>query len=373
MPSQLVAYNYPFATSINDLHSQALYATDVMSIRRVTLNYGIRWERYHNFYPEQTREAGEFSAIFPEKTYPKQDVLTWIDTVPRVGAAWDVMGNGKTVVKGSFGLFGDTMGDLYANAFNPNAAATNTYAWTGPCVTTPFKNNTFNNTSCDVTPDFLASLPSRTPISATGGLNSVLSPDLKQNKTYEYTARLERQLIPNVAVSAGYVYHKVDNLYANLQYLRPYETWIPATPATPFLDHLGNPVTIYTFPASQVGVGVQRAEGRERPAWPIEYVPQLRGGGHQALLEEMDRVDVVLDDQEPPVDRRRQQPAESQRRSVPADPDVGLGSARECHLPFALRTLHVRLVSGPVGRARAADAGVHLAGSPAGLGDVAHG
>ena len=253
VPSQIVVYNYPFATSINDLHSQALYATDVMAIGRVTLNFGVRWERYHNFYPEQTREAGQFSAIFPEKTYPKQDVLTWIDTVPRAGAAWDVMGDGKTVIKGSFGLFGESMGDLYANAFNPNAAATNTYAWNGPCVTTEFRNNTFNNTSCDVSSDFLASLPSRTPINATGGLNSVINPDLAQNKTYEYTARLERQLIPNVAVSGGYVYHKVDNLYANLQYLRPYETWIPATPATPFLDHLGNPVTIYTFPASQVG------------------------------------------------------------------------------------------------------------------------
>ena len=49
-------------------------------------------------------------------------------------------------------------------------------------------------------------------------MNSVISPDLKQNKTYEYTARLERQLIPNVAVSVGYVYHKVDNLYTNIQY-----------------------------------------------------------------------------------------------------------------------------------------------------------
>jgi hypothetical protein len=253
VPSQIVAYNYPFATSTNNLFSQAVYATDVMSIKRVTLNFGVRWERYHNFYPEQTRESGQFSALFPPKTYPKQDVLTWVDTVPRVGGAWDVMGNGKTVLKASFGLFGDTMGDLYSNAFNPNASATQTYAWTGPCVTTEYRNNTFNNSSCDVSQDFLASLPSRTPVSATGGLNSVINPDLKQNKTYEYTARMERQLIPNVAVSLGYVYHKVENLYSNLQYLRPYETWIPATPATPFLDENGSPVTIYTYPASQVG------------------------------------------------------------------------------------------------------------------------
>jgi len=90
-------------------------------------------------------------------------------------------------------------------------------------------------------------------------------------------------------------------------------------------------------------------------------------------FEEVDRQHVVLDHEEPPVDRRRQQPPESQRRSVPPDPDVGLGSARERHLPFAVGTLHVRLVSRPVGRGRAADAGVHLACSPAGLGDIAHG
>ncbi len=253
VPSQIAIYNFPFSSSINRLYSQALYVTDTYTIKRVTVNAGVRWERYHNYYPEQTKEAGQFSSIFPAKTYPATDVLTWIDTVPRAGAAWDVMGNGKTVVKGSFGLFGDTMGDLYSNAFNPNAQATQTYAWNGPCAPAKFNNNTFNGTACDVTPEFLASLPSLTPLSATGGLNSVTNPDLKQNKTYEYTARLERQLIPNVALSVGYVYHRVANLYNNLQYLRPYDTWIPAVPATPFLDANGSPVTIYTYPASEVG------------------------------------------------------------------------------------------------------------------------
>jgi hypothetical protein len=253
VPSQIVIYNFPFSTSINDLYSQAVYVTDTYTRKRVTINAGVRWERYHNFFPTQTKEAGQFSNIFPSKSYPKTDVLTWIDTVPRVGAAWDVMGNGNTVVKGSFGLFGDTMGDLYANNFNPNGQATQTYAWTGPCVETAYKNNTYNNTSCDVTPGFLATLPTLTPLSATGGLNSMINPDLEQNKTYEYTARLERQLVPNVALSMGYVYHRVTSLYNNLQYLRPYSTWIPAVPTTSFLDHNGNPVTIYTYPASETG------------------------------------------------------------------------------------------------------------------------
>ena len=253
LPSQITIYNFPFATSTNTLLSQAFYATDTYTRKRLTVNAGVRWERYHNFYPEQTKEAGQFSAIFPSKTYPRQDVLTWVDTVPRVGAAWDVTGSGKTVVKASYGIFGDTMGDLYSNTFNPNGQATQTYAWTGPCLVTPFRNNTYNNTSCDVTPEFLATLPSLTPVSATGGINSVINPDLKQNTTYEYTGRIERELIPNVAVSAGYVYHRITYLYnTNIQYLRPYDAWIPASGT--FIDGLtGSPVTIYRYPASLVG------------------------------------------------------------------------------------------------------------------------
>src|SRR5262249_42741966 len=94
VPSQIVVYNYPLASSINDPHSQALSCPDRYTKNRLTVRAGVRWEPYHNFSPEQTKEAGQFAALFPAKTYPKQDVLTWIDTVPRFGAAYDLTGNG---------------------------------------------------------------------------------------------------------------------------------------------------------------------------------------------------------------------------------------------------------------------------------------
>src|SRR5207237_6215772 len=52
VPSQIVIYNFPFASSTNTLYSQALYLTDTYTIKRVTVNEGERWEGYHPFYPE---------------------------------------------------------------------------------------------------------------------------------------------------------------------------------------------------------------------------------------------------------------------------------------------------------------------------------
>jgi len=95
-----------------------------------------------------------------------------------------------------------------------------------------------------------------------GGKNVLNNPDLKQNKTYEATARLQRELVPNVALSVGYIYHKVTNLYnsyvsstnstsGGIHYLVPSSAYnIPVK----FTDGLtGAPVTVWTFNKSAYG------------------------------------------------------------------------------------------------------------------------
>ena len=62
------------------------------------------------------------------------------------------------------------------------------------------------------------------------------------------------------------------------------------------------PVTIYTYPASQVGSAFNVLQAVERADRSCRHFPQLRDRGDQALLEEVDRDGVVLDDQESSVD-----------------------------------------------------------------------
>jgi hypothetical protein len=217
--SEIEMFNYPVLPK-NYLYSQSLFATDTWSLKHLVINYGVRWERYNNFYPAENKPTGQFANLFPAATIPAATVLTWKDFVPRVGAAWDVRGDGKTVVKGSFGMFRDTMGDLYANQVNPNTISDDIFAWSGAnsaCYSNGAANAFYyDEFACDANPAFIATLNSATPpaiLSSGGAISQVNNPNLTQPTFYEYTARIERQVAKNIAVNVGYIGHSAYNLY----------------------------------------------------------------------------------------------------------------------------------------------------------------
>jgi Carboxypeptidase regulatory-like domain len=262
VPNKITVYNYPYPTSMNAAYSQAGYITDKWVIHRVALNVGIRAERYHSFYPDQDGVAGQFSNLFPVQHYPYQSILTWSDIVPRAGIAWDIRGDGKTIIKASVGLFGDTMGSLFAATFNPNAAKSITYNWNGPCA--PTAANAPVEYKCDVTPTFLASLPGLTPISQTGAQAQVLNPNLKADKTHEYTVKIERELVRNVSANFTYVHHSLFNVYDaatnagsilptqtftnnGVDVGHPYSSWNIPVVFNDTFEGVTTPVTVYTY------------------------------------------------------------------------------------------------------------------------------
>ena len=85
----------------------SLFAQDSWQIRRnVTLNYGLRWDA--QVMPETVDpQTTAFAAFLTDARFPSDGTIPsqWSMWQPRLGVAWDVRGNGRSVVRASWGVY----------------------------------------------------------------------------------------------------------------------------------------------------------------------------------------------------------------------------------------------------------------------------
>jgi hypothetical protein len=104
-----------------------IYGSDAWTFKRLTVNAALRFDHLDNFVPALTQEANVYIG---ERSLPKVECLPcWSDWSPRLGAAYDLTGDGRTALKGSVGR--------YVTAQSPNALA-HTFA---PVVTSVLTTN----------------------------------------------------------------------------------------------------------------------------------------------------------------------------------------------------------------------------------------
>ena len=102
VPYQLATYNSP-VSGVNAEHYFGVYGSDNWTIsRRLTLNLGLRVARDNAFVPPQCSGAGTFSSSI---CVDRVQFNIWNSVAPRVSAALDLTGRGKTVLKGGWGRF----------------------------------------------------------------------------------------------------------------------------------------------------------------------------------------------------------------------------------------------------------------------------
>ena len=107
----------------------AFFAQDQYTRGRVTLQGALRYDRSSSWFPEQKEGPSRF--LPTGITIPAADgVNAYKDFTPRLGASWDVFGNGKTAVKANLGKYLEGVGVQlnYANS-NPTLRMPQT---TGP-------------------------------------------------------------------------------------------------------------------------------------------------------------------------------------------------------------------------------------------------
>ena len=72
---------------------------------RLTLNLGIRFDRFRAFLPQQHHAASRFNAT-TQSFAAIGNLIDWNVAAPRVGTSFNLNGDGRTIVKSSYGLTG---------------------------------------------------------------------------------------------------------------------------------------------------------------------------------------------------------------------------------------------------------------------------
>jgi hypothetical protein len=126
IPNQVTLYAEPSVVVVNMNADMGLYAQDRWTVRRLTLNYGVRYDHFNGSSPAQNEAAllQQFGLptppLVPVQSYPAvENTPNWNDVNPRVGAVFDLTGDGKTAVKASVGRYVTGQTTTIATATNP--------------------------------------------------------------------------------------------------------------------------------------------------------------------------------------------------------------------------------------------------------------
>jgi len=215
--SELDLYNTP-NDGDNRTTAHSFYVNDTWKMRpSVTLNWGLRFDYYRDFYPDQTIEPEGVAALsgatdprlvdfFATKNITGKTVAESFNVGPRIGFAWDVRGNNKSVVKGYFGRFSfNSAPDTLSALENPVGTAMLRYRF-----------NDLNGNRLLDGPQELGTF-----LSTQGGAGFVrIDPDLERPYSQELSGHFEQEVVEGLSARASYVYKNIRNDWAEVDLLR---------------------------------------------------------------------------------------------------------------------------------------------------------
>jgi len=201
-PVSITEYATPYNNHERVKADMGIYAQDQWTVRRLTLNYGVRFDYFNAYIPAQHIPATRF---VPDRTFaPVYDVPNWKDWSPRLGAAYDLSGNGKTAIKVSLGRYVAKNTLAVPEANNPVATSVNQV------------NRSWTDTNGNYIPD--CDLLNRGQNGECGPLANQnfggLQPTTRWSDdvlhgsgrefNWDFSTEIQRQVTPTMSVSAGY-------------------------------------------------------------------------------------------------------------------------------------------------------------------------
>jgi len=250
VPDSVIVYNTPtrlYALMGADL---GLYLQDSWTLRRLTINPGIRYEYFNSSAQANAVEAGRF---VPARSFAEiPDIPNWKNFAPRLGVVYDLTGDAKTAVKASVNKYNRNFTTDFANRYNPLALQSDTRNWsdcdflpgTSTCSTRVLATNKDN-------------IAQDNEIGPSNNLNfgrapaRHADPDIKRPYDIEYSLSVVRQLLTGVSVTAAWYRRDTYNLEQQLNTLVTVADYAAFTTPSPLN---GEPVTIYNLNRSKQGL-----------------------------------------------------------------------------------------------------------------------
>lgn len=214
--TNVTLYGTPFYSK-SALDVLALYAQDAMSWRRLTVTFGVRYENLNGYLPEQSSPA---SAFFPNlnRSFPKiEDVVNWNSVGPRLAAAYDLRGDGRTGLKFGAGRYYWVIaaGGGILDTINPNGNYSEQYAW-----------NDLNGDR-----RFQPGEQTGNPVISRVDTSTVSTdPDYTRPYTDEFTGGIDHELLPALRLSVIGTHRVERNLTATSNPANPYDTFLTTRP-----------------------------------------------------------------------------------------------------------------------------------------------
>jgi hypothetical protein len=271
--SQVDLYNST-VTGINDVYYTSGWINDTWKVsNRLTLNLGARFEAYRDEWPEQEFApnghpalAGwtdpQYQAFIAPRTVESVVVSNTKTISPKVGFAYDLTGDNRTVIKGFYGISRWNSADTLADRENPVGLAQLRYQFVSCSAT--------RTTNCDLNGNRLVDSPAEIGVfqQTLGGAGFVtVDRELERPTTSEFSLNLEREITGGLSGRASYVYKNIRNVWGEVDVARASAYTVPFTIRDPGVDRTMGTADDQTFQTQALAAGV----GTERVFTNIDH------------------------------------------------------------------------------------------------------
>jgi hypothetical protein len=284
--NEVELYNTP-TSPINDVVYHSAWLSDTWKMTdRLTLNMGARFEAYRDGWPEQQFQPNghpalanwadpRYRAFVQPVTVEARTVADSKTLVPRVGFAYDLSGDNRTVLKVHFGQTRYNSADLLADQENPVGRARLRYRFTD-----------LNGNRLVDGPQELGQF-----LRTVGGGGFVrIDRDLVRPTANEFGTNVEREIVQGLSGRLSYVYKNARNVWGELDAVRAPLYTVPFSFVDPGPDNranTGDERTFQTFdrPASAGSDRVYtNPEGNNDDFHTVELALNRRFSGRWMLL-----------------------------------------------------------------------------------------